>query len=518
MSARHDVAVIGAGLAGLSAGALLARAGLDVVVLEKSDGAGGCARSFTRDGFTFDPAVHVTLEARPGAYISLLLEHLGVADQVEFERFGEVYRVDLPGFSMVAPSGRDDFLAAHQDAFPQQACGLAELFEMRQELYEQTSAMPQRLEPTDNVEAIMARVPRVLEHRRSTVDSAISAYLDDDRARAVMGAIWPYLGSSPDRLSFLLFNQMLETFHSGGYFPRGGFQSLVDALVSGLESAGGALRLRSEVSRVLAADGVVTGVELVDGEQIAAETVIGASDGTALLGELVGWEALPGSWRRRVERYTLAPSAVTLFGGFDGDPQQLGMVDENIVYRHWDHRRTWAELQDGRPGGIWASVPTLVDPGMAPEGRHSMIVTGLVPADLSRDWSSAKPELAQDMITAVETAFPGFRDGFEPLETATPATYARWTGNRGGAAYGWENTPPQTASKRLPHVTPLKGLLLAGHWSEEGESSLRALTSGRAAAELAAERHGLAGVVPSFGGPSSLREAVQAEPEAVRTP
>ncbi|MEX5249340.1 MULTISPECIES: phytoene desaturase family protein [Kocuria] len=510
MSARHDAIVIGAGLSGLSAAALLARVGLDVVVLEKADGPGGCARSFTRDGFTFDPAVHVTVEARPEAYIGLLLEHLGVADQVVFERFGEIYRVDLPGFSMVAPTGREDFLAAHQDAFPAQARGLAELFEMRRELYEQTSSMPQRLDLAEDIEAVMARVPRVLEHRRSTVESASAPYLDDERARAVMGAIWPYLGSSPDRLSFLLFNQMLETFHTGGWFPRGGFQSLVDAIVCGLESAGGTLRTGAEVTRVLSADGAVTGVELVDGEQILAETVIGASDGTALLAELVGWDALPASWKRRVERYTLAPSAVTLFGGFDGDPQQLGMVDENIVFRHWDHRRTWAELQDGRPGGLWASVPTLVDPGMAPAGRHSVTITGLVPAELSRDWSAAKPELAEDMIAAVETAFPGFRDGFDLMETATPATYARWTGNRGGAAYGWENTPSQTASKRLPHVTPLKGLLLAGHWSEEGESSLRALTSGRAVAELAAERHGLAGAVPSFGGPSSLREAARA--------
>ena len=146
MSARHDAIVIGAGLSGLSAAALLARAGLDVVVLEKADGPGGCARSFTRDGFTFDPAVHVTVEARPEAYIGLLLEHLGMADQVVFERFGEIYRVDLPGFSMVAPTGREDFLAAHQDAFPAQARGLAELFEMRRELYEQTSSMPQRLD------------------------------------------------------------------------------------------------------------------------------------------------------------------------------------------------------------------------------------------------------------------------------------------------------------------------------------------------------------------------------------
>lgn len=509
-SGAHDVVIIGGGLSGLSAGALLARAGLDVVVVEKGEGAGGCARSFTRDGFTFDPAVHVTLEARPGAYINLLLQHLGVADQVVFERFREIYRVSFPDFSMVAPTGREDFLQAHQDLFPDQAQGMARLFEMRRELYEQTSAMPQRLDLTEDIEAVMRRAPRVLEHRRSTVDSAMAPYLDDERARALLGAIWPYLGSSPERLSFMLYNQMLETFHTGGYFPRGGFQSLVDALVSGFQSAGGTLRTESEVVRVLQGPAGAEGVELAGGERIAARTVIGASDGSALLGELVGWDALPSSLRRRVQRYSLAPSAVTLFGGFDGDPQELGLVDENIVFRHWDHRRTWAELQDGRPGGIWASVPTLVDPGMAPEGRHSAIITGLVPGDMSRDWRTERPELAEDMLSAVEAAFPGFRDGFELIETATPDTYQRWTGNTDGAAYGWENLPSQTASKRLPHVTPIRGLYLCGHWSEEGESSLRALTSGRAVAELVAERHGLGGSIPDFGGPSALREAAAA--------
>jgi phytoene dehydrogenase-like protein len=128
----------------------------------------------------------------------------------------------------------------------------------------------------------------------------------------------------------------------------------------------------------------------------------------------------------------------------------------------------------------------------------------LAPARADGTWKDVRADYTKLLLDAVEQGIPGTRDAFEVVDVATPDTLNRFTRNRGGAAYGWENIPSQTASKRLAHRTPLDGLFLSGHWAEEGTSSLRVLTSGRATAAMVAADLGHPGSVPDFGGPSFL--------------
>ena len=66
---------------------------------------------------------------------------------------------------------------------------------------------------------------------------------------------------------------------------------------------------------------------------------------------------------------------------------------------------------------------------------------------------------------SIEALLPGYRDSITFLDSATPETFEQYTLAQSGAIYGWENTPNQTMPKRLPHVTPIEGLMLAGHWT-----------------------------------------------------
>ncbi|MFE3059453.1 phytoene desaturase family protein [Nocardia sp. NPDC059239] len=500
-----DVIVIGSGLGGLSAGALLARAGLRVVVVERNDAPGGYAQPFRRGPNLFDPAIHFTMDAGPGGFIPAMLAHLDVADRVEFLQLPQTYQARFPGLVIDAPPGREPFLDLHRQLFPAQAAGLGRLFELRRNMFTQLAALPQQV-GAGGLEEAMNAAPLVFQYRMATLTDVLGEFIDDPRCAAALGCIWPYIGSPPSRMSFPLFNQMLETLHHGTYYPRGGFGTLVDALSAAVVANGGEVRLGAEVERILVEDGRAAGVVVGGGEVLRARVVVSNADARQTFGELVGWESLPPALHRRLDRYQLAPSAFALYGRLRADPSELGLSHEGFVFGSWDPDLIWADVQAARPGGIWVTVPTMVDPELATEGGHLAIVTSLVRTGADGSWREIRDSHGQRLLEAVENGVPGFRDAFETIEIATPDTLFRYGRNAGGAAYGWENTPAQTASKRLPHRTPLPGLYLSGHWAEEGTSSLRTLTSGRATASMVASDLEHRTGVPDFGGPSFVTE------------
>jgi hypothetical protein len=123
-----------------------------------------------------------------------------------------------------------------------------------------------------------------------------------------------------------------------------------------------------------------------------------------------------------------------------------------------------------------------VDPSLAPAGEHIVIVTSLAPFDIGRPWSDEKARYTDALVSEVDAAFPGFKDGIRHLETATPATLASYGRNSEGALYGWANTASQAGTKRPSRQTPIEGLWLAGHWTQPGTGSFRAVYSGLLAA------------------------------------
>ncbi len=475
--ARYDAIVVGSGLGGLTAAAKLAQAGRRVLVVERHDRVGGYAHAFRRGRHLFDSAVH--LVGRSG--VEALLEDLGVADRCEWLPIDPLYTCDLPGLRLAAPSGLEEFADAHVEAFPEEEKGIREFLTGCADIARETLDSQDLASPTD-VLCSPARFPALLRHRRASVAEVLEPQVRDPLARAALTSLWPYLGLPPGRLSYLYWSTMLLSYLDGGaVYCRGSFQRLAAALAHAVEQREGEVLLRSPVRKIHIEAGSVRGIVLENGQRIAAPVVVSNADARQTVFELAGPAAFPTRYVQRLARLRASISAFVVYlAAARSALPPLG--HESFFYDQIDHERAYRDSRTGRPGWFTATVPTVLDAGLAPADEHLIILTTLLGAQTG-PWPARKAELVETLVDAARERLPGLGDGLRFREGATPRTLERYTRNEDGALYGFELSPGLVGPGRPDHVTPVRGLFLAGHWTQPGGGVTGVLASGLRCAE-----------------------------------
>jgi prolycopene isomerase len=414
--------------------------------------------------------------------VDRVLRALGVRERCDFAQVDPFYTAVYPGFRLQVPAGIEGFTEAHVARFPSEEKGFRQLVQLCLDIRQEAQRAPDPNFVTDF--ARMRKLfPTLVRYHRATLGQVARDQLGSAELASVFGTLWPYLGLPPSKVSFLYWATMLTSYAvDGAFYCRGTFQRLADAFVQAIEARDGEVLLKSSVRRIAVAEGRVQGIVLENGQRVAAPLVISNADARQTFEEMVGVEHLPAPFLPKLRRMRPSVSAFVVYCAARLDPAEHGLGHETFFYDRFDHDAHYRDLQDGRPSWLTVTVPTVLDPGLAPRGEHLYVLTTLLPSGAGAEWRREKGSMTEHLLALAEAKLPGLRAALTFVEAGSPRTMERYTRNHGGAIYGFDLAPDQVGPGRLPGRSPIEGLSLAGHWTRPGGGVYGVVTSGLDAA------------------------------------
>ncbi len=321
--------------------------------------------------------------------------------------------------------GITEYIDAHVKQFPEEKEGFTKFVQLCASLHREAFMLNQF--SFKDLSNLHLTHPNLSKYRNATLGEVLDEYLTDPKLKTVCSALWPYLGLPPSRLSFLWWANMLISYIvEGASYCKGSFQNLAESFVKVLKENDGEILFSSQVKKIIIEENKACGVILENGEEIFSETVISNCAADKTFNELVGKDYLPDWFLTDLKNMKPSLSGFVVYLATDLDVSKFKTGHEMFVYNSWDHDEMYKEQLAGIPeSSLGITIPTLVDPSLAPEGEHLVTLMIMVPYDIGRPWKDTKEEYTKIILEKAEKVLPGLKNHIKFIESATPTTLER---------------------------------------------------------------------------------------------
>jgi prolycopene isomerase len=469
---NRDVVVIGSGIGGSTCAALLAKAGLRTLLVEKNPRIGGSCGWYDKRGFRIDYGTHLFTRGDRGP-LGVALRRVGA--RVEFLRTDDLAEVRGPGLHLVLPAQAWRLPKFCVEAVRQLRIPARELPRIVRLFHDLVTMRPDEIERWDT----------------RTIEDFVDRYTENPRLFGLFGFLLglyfilpPWEVSAGEAIH--CFQAMVRDNRLS--YPRGGSGAIPRAFAEAIERYGGEVRTRAGAQSIDRHEGGWR-VALKDGVEVRARAVVSTTSLGDLVERLVGAAHFPSEYAARArgvrKSYVAVQAKVALarpleragcvVGGWARDPS----FDPWNVTRA-DYRQSFRDLDAGlvpKVVPVYCPIPTNFDPSLAPPGAQLLTACAVAPTtDVPRPEDTrphARPDgtmrlaandraFVDGLLSAMRALVPGCLDEALFVDTMGTEALAAWIGKSGGPAVSTGQTPSQSGRLRPTVRTPLDGLYVCG--------------------------------------------------------
>tara|TARA_B110000438_G_scaffold71514_1_gene71720 strand:- start:172 stop:1791 length:1620 start_codon:yes stop_codon:yes gene_type:complete len=504
---QYDAIVIGAGHNGLTNAAYLAKAGLEVLVVEKNDYIGGAAVSRElHEGWVYSSCSYVCSMMRQAIHRDLDLTKHGLIlvpylGNVAFGDNGETLvgytdeEANYNALRKISPHDADAMFRLHTD--------LARYAQLIRKTLLRTPPDPTSFRPRDINELLWLAKQfwslgekELYEYIRFFTMSAadyLEDYLENDLIKATMasaGIIGTALGVySPGSAYILLHHVMGDVDGNIGAWglARGGMGAISQSLAGALQEHGGEIRLNAGVQKILVKNQKAVGIVLENGDELYANIVVSNLDAKRTFTQCMDEDDLPPGIFEKAKNFKIRGSSGKVNIALSGLPKFTGVPNNRYVNRGGQafvgSLETMERAYDDWKHGRWSKdpfiesvIPSAWDPTVAPPGKHWMSnFVQYCPSQLSDGpWTAEKRNaFGQTVVDKIERYSPGFKDLIVHMEVRTPHEIEAEVGLTEGNIFQGELTIDQLLFNRpfpgyAQYRMPVKNMYMCGSSTHPG--------------------------------------------------
>jgi len=516
MKDSYDVIIIGAGMGGLSSGAWLTHMGMKVLVLEQNTQVGGCCSSYKREGFNFTPAASIiTGTTKKDGVFERLINKLGIT--IPFILLNQGYHVHLPNFDYYLYSGgehaRGQLIEQFIQIFPREAKGIKAFFAKLGKLYEEMDYATFFGTGPKDIARILLKCRTLLFNMGKGIVPFVDDFVKDPKLKCVLSMNSTCCNLPPSRMSVLGIAGLLLEGGLSNPHVTGGAIAVPEAFAKYIRSKGGDVLLGMQAEKIIMDNGTATGIRatksplaqeqgysqgIADIREFKARYIISNAAARQTFMVLVGADKLPDKFTSMLGRQEPTPPFCALLLGLDMNLKSRGLIPALHIHSStYDTDEQFRDVEEkilnekGPAPFFRFQLAPLSDPTSAPQGKTALVIHA-IPAHVT-GWENPDVEkkVTDVMIRRAEKIIPGLSKNITYQEFWSPIAMNKYLMCGTDASMGWALSPQQVGPKRLAQKTPIKNLLLSGHWTAPAVGVMSTVVSGLQASGMILRSEGV---------------------------
>ena len=492
---EKSIIIIGAGIAGLSAGCYGQMNGYRTQIFEMDTTPGGVCTTWKRKGYKIDGCIHWLTGSSPGNSFYRLWEEVGAVQgrtMIDHEEYARIEGKEGKVFIVYTDINRleqhmKELAPEDKDVIEEFAKGIRTCIHFPMPV----EKAPELYSPIDGLKMMFKMLPYLMFMRKwgkISIQDVAQRFKNPFLRQAFL--LIQNLQNRPDfpMLATLMTLAWMDQKTAG--YPVGGSLEFTRAIERRYLALGGEIHYKSRVVEILVENDRAVGVRLADGSEHRSDIVISAADGHTTIFDMLDGKYINGKIQGYYDKLPVYSPIIYIALGvarsFEEMPHTVTGIDypldEPVTIGGQERKRLGVQMYN-------------FDPSLAPAGKTVVKVMFVSDYEywkkLKQDperYKAEKEQIADQVVASLDRRFPGLAAQVEMRDVATPMTFERYTGNWQGSHQGWlisTKTLRMLMSKTLPG---LKNFYMAGQWVEPGGSLPTAVMSGRNVTQIICKR------------------------------